>query len=174
VFKQDRADLPFENVGSVHASDAEMALQNARDVFVRRPECAGLWVVPAKAIYTGSEPTSIGGEGVPHEPAGSVEPYLVFVKREQAGTHILCGVVEASNPSQAFSLAQSNLDEPGHPGIVWWVIPERAVFRNDPESADSMFAPARDKLYRQPAYYRTDSLMRAIKNRRRRAKDGSG
>jgi ring-1,2-phenylacetyl-CoA epoxidase subunit PaaB len=172
VFKQDRADLPFENVGSVHAPDAEMALQNARDVFVRRPECAGLWVVPAEAIHAGSDPTSVDGEAEPQDTAGTIEPFLVFVKREQAGTHIQCGAVEASDPAQALSLARSGLDDPDRPGIVWWVFPERAVLRSEPGSAESMFGPARDKPYRQPAYYKTESLMRAIKDKRRQEKDG--
>ena len=173
VFKQDLPDLPFENVGSVHAPDAELALQNARDVFVRRPECAGLWVVPAEAIHSGSDPSPVGDHGESRAASGQIEPFLVFVKREQAGTHVLCGAVEASNPSQALSLARSSLDDPDRPGIVWWVFPERSLLRSEPDSAESMFGPARDKLYRQPAYYRTDSLMRAIKNKRSQAKDGS-
>lgn len=174
VFKQDRPDLPFENVGSVHAPDAEMAMLNARDVFVRRPECAGLWVVPAEAIHAGSGPTPVGQGAESRESAGAIEPFLVFVKRDQAGTHVHCGAVEASNPSQALSLARSNLDDPDRPGIVWWVFPEHAVLRSEPGSAESMFGPARDKHYRQPAYYRTDSLMRAIKDKRRQEEDGSG
>jgi 1,2-phenylacetyl-CoA epoxidase PaaB subunit len=31
--------------GSVHAPDSGLALLNA-EVFVRRPECSGLWVIP--------------------------------------------------------------------------------------------------------------------------------
>jgi ring-1,2-phenylacetyl-CoA epoxidase subunit PaaB len=50
VFKQDRPGRPHQNVGSVHAPDAELALQNARDVFARRPSCHSLWVVPAEVI----------------------------------------------------------------------------------------------------------------------------
>lgn len=173
VFKQDRPDLPFENVGSVHAPDAELALQNARDVFVRRPECAGLWVVPAEVILTGTSQTRIGSMAESQAIVDIPEPFLVFVKRDNSGTHVYCGKVEASNPAQALSLARSRLDDPDSPGIVWWVFPDRAVLRSDPATSESMFGPARDKLYRQPAYYRTDSLMRAIKDKRRRQKDGS-
>ena len=52
VFQQDREGRPHRNVGSVHAPDPEMAMQNARDVFVRRPACLSLWVVPAGAIFS--------------------------------------------------------------------------------------------------------------------------
>lgn len=51
VFQHNRPDGPHWNIGSVHAPDAEMALMNARDVFVRRPTCYSLWVVPAEAIF---------------------------------------------------------------------------------------------------------------------------
>ena len=50
VFKQDNPKKQHEAVGSVHAPDAELALQNARDVFVRRPSAVSLWVVPANSI----------------------------------------------------------------------------------------------------------------------------
>lgn len=174
VFKQDRLDVPFENVGSVHAPDAEMALQNARDVFVRRPDCAGLWVVPAEAILeeSGRVPTA-GGEESQGGGTASTEPFLVFVKQDQSGTHIYRGQVEAPSPTHALILARSSLNDPDRPGIVWWVCPARAVVRSEPDEAESMFGPARGKLYRQPGYYRADSMMRAIKARRRREQDES-
>ena len=50
VFQQSRPGGPYQSVGSVHAPDAEIALQNARDVFVRRPQTVSLWVVPAEQI----------------------------------------------------------------------------------------------------------------------------
>ena len=36
VFEQERPGQPHRNAGAVHAPDPELALQNARDVFVRR------------------------------------------------------------------------------------------------------------------------------------------
>jgi ring-1,2-phenylacetyl-CoA epoxidase subunit PaaB len=38
------------HVGSVHAADAEMAIENARDIFTRRGEAASIWVVPSASI----------------------------------------------------------------------------------------------------------------------------
>ncbi len=55
VFVRSRAGLSHQHVGSLHAVDAEMALENARDVYTRRGEGASLWVVPASAI-TASDP----------------------------------------------------------------------------------------------------------------------
>jgi ring-1,2-phenylacetyl-CoA epoxidase subunit PaaB len=54
-------------VGSLHASDAEMALKNARDVYTRRNEGVSIWVVKSSEI-TASSP----GEKEPlFEPASS-------------------------------------------------------------------------------------------------------
>ena len=42
-----RRATPHEHAGSVHAADAEQALQNARDVYARRGEAVSIWVVPS-------------------------------------------------------------------------------------------------------------------------------
>lgn len=50
VFVQGNPGLPHKHVGSLHATDAEIALQNARDVYSRRSEGISIWVVPSNAI----------------------------------------------------------------------------------------------------------------------------
>lgn len=50
VFIRSRNGLAHKHVGSVHAEDATMALQAARDVYTRRGEGLSLWVVPSNAI----------------------------------------------------------------------------------------------------------------------------
>ena len=59
VFTQSRQGAPHEHAGSVHATDPEHALQNARDVYARRGEVISLWVVPSAAI-TASSPGDAG------------------------------------------------------------------------------------------------------------------
>jgi ring-1,2-phenylacetyl-CoA epoxidase subunit PaaB len=59
VFVQSQQGAPHQHAGSVHATDAEMALQNARDVFARRGPVISIWVVPASAI-TASSPSDAG------------------------------------------------------------------------------------------------------------------
>ena len=54
VFVRGRRGLSHNHVGSLHASDAEMALRNARDVYTRRMEGVSLWVVPSSAISASS------------------------------------------------------------------------------------------------------------------------
>ncbi|MCA1941341.1 MAG: 1,2-phenylacetyl-CoA epoxidase subunit B [Caenispirillum bisanense] len=50
VFVRSKAGLAHKHAGSVHAADAKMALENARDLYTRRGEGTSLWVVPADAI----------------------------------------------------------------------------------------------------------------------------
>jgi len=52
VFTQKKTGEPHEHAGNVHAPDAEMALQNARDVYSRRGEATNLWVVPSEEIIS--------------------------------------------------------------------------------------------------------------------------
>ena len=59
VFTQPPGGGAHEHAGSVHATDAEMALQNARDVYARRNEAVSLWVVPSDQI-TASTPEDMG------------------------------------------------------------------------------------------------------------------
>ena len=54
VFTQSKTGAPHEHAGSLHAPDAETALQNARDVYSRRGEAVSLWVVPSDAIVASS------------------------------------------------------------------------------------------------------------------------
>lgn len=55
VFIRAREGLAHKHVGSLHASDAEMALQHARDVYTRRREGESIWVVQSADIIA-SEP----------------------------------------------------------------------------------------------------------------------
>jgi ring-1,2-phenylacetyl-CoA epoxidase subunit PaaB len=52
VFVRPRNGMHHAHVGSVHAADAEMAIENARDIFTRRGEAASIWVVPSASIVT--------------------------------------------------------------------------------------------------------------------------
>ena len=56
VFIRSRQGLNHKHVGSLHAADEVMALENARDVYTRRLEGLSIWVVPAEAI-TASSPS---------------------------------------------------------------------------------------------------------------------
>ena len=59
VFVRARRGVSHVHAGTVHAPDAELALQHARDLFTRRSEGVSLWVVRATDI-TASNPDDRG------------------------------------------------------------------------------------------------------------------
>ena len=51
VFIRSKQGLDHKHVGSLHAADAAMAIENARDVYTRRMEGVSIWVVESKYIH---------------------------------------------------------------------------------------------------------------------------
>ncbi len=164
VFEQERPGQPHRSAGSLHAADLEMALLNARDVFVRRPACHSLWVAPAGAIYSRTA-EELSEKVIPTAPLGDpAQTYQVFIKptQRQAETFVThVGAVEAHSPAEALSLAIGQFSS--QPVFVWWIVPDLALLRSDPGDAASLFAPAADKPYRSPNFYHTLTQMRAVR-----------
>ena len=59
VFVRSKQGLDHKHVGSLHAADATMTIENARDVYTRRQEGVSIWVVESKYI-TASNPEEAG------------------------------------------------------------------------------------------------------------------
>lgn len=59
VFIRSKNGLDHKHCGSLHAADAQMAIENARDVYTRRMEGVSIWVVESKYI-TASNPEQAG------------------------------------------------------------------------------------------------------------------
>ncbi len=51
VFIRSKQGLDHKHVGSLKAVDAQMAIENARDVYTRRMEGVSIWVVESKHIH---------------------------------------------------------------------------------------------------------------------------
>ncbi len=54
VFVRSKHGLSHKHVGSVHAADHRMAIENARELYTRRNEGVSIWVIPAKEITASS------------------------------------------------------------------------------------------------------------------------
>ncbi|MDZ4823564.1 MAG: 1,2-phenylacetyl-CoA epoxidase subunit PaaB [Flavobacteriales bacterium] len=54
IFIRSKSGLAHKHVGSLHATDAKMAMENARDVYTRRMEGVSIWVVESKFITASS------------------------------------------------------------------------------------------------------------------------
>lgn len=171
VFLQDRPDGPHRNIGSVHAPDAEMAMMNARDVFVRRPTCYSLWVVPAEAVFAMTDQElqdnprwfSTKVEEDPNQ-----EKYIVFQKLSQRRSMayvVYSGQVDATSPTQALGRAIEIYGDTKT--YVWWVCPENAILQSQESDAPTMFDPAGSKTYRHPREYKVVKAMHEVKNDRR-------
>lgn len=59
IFIRSKNGLSHKHVGSLHAADAQMAIENARDVYTRRSEGVSIWVVESSQI-TASNPDESG------------------------------------------------------------------------------------------------------------------
>ena len=57
VFVRSKQGLEHKHCGSVHAADAQMAIQNARDVYTRRQEGTSIWVVRSDQIVASDPDT---------------------------------------------------------------------------------------------------------------------
>lgn len=161
VFKKDNQKKPYQAVGSVHATDPEHALLNAKNVFVRRPAAVALWVAPVSVIFSRSleelerEPLTVT-ENRP------VQPFEIFRK----GTHRRSmtfmdhlGRIEAADPASALALARVQFGE----GLAWWVIPTDAITGTDPAEetiVEAWFEPAKSKTYKQQSQYGFVSKLR--------------
>jgi ring-1,2-phenylacetyl-CoA epoxidase subunit PaaB len=51
VFIRSKQGLDHKHAGSLHAADAQMAIENARDVYTRRMEGVSIWVVESKHVH---------------------------------------------------------------------------------------------------------------------------
>jgi ring-1,2-phenylacetyl-CoA epoxidase subunit PaaB len=167
VFEKERADMSHRNAGSVHASDAEMAMENARDVFVRRPNCLSLWVVPDQAIFarTIQELQEQGERTEPTVADTAAETYLVFQKQGQTAREtfvVHVGEVVADSPQQALERGLETFSNKNV--FVWWVVPDRVIIRSEAGDAPSMFAPAHEKSYRNHLSYPVEPIMRQLKS----------
>jgi ring-1,2-phenylacetyl-CoA epoxidase subunit PaaB len=168
VFQQETAGEPFVHDGTVHAPDIELAMQNARDVFVRRPEAAALWVVPADAIYSQTREelaaSSVIARSAQHDETISrsdLQSFYVFGKLTEQAQASELGEVMASSSAEALRAALEKFHD--KEVLRWYIFPASAVLKSDPADADPMFAPARDKTYKDQAEYPVVTMMRQIR-----------
>ena len=164
VFIQEKPQQPFNSVGSVHAPDAEIALLNGRNVFVRRPQCYRLWVVPAQAIYAQTAQEIAANPPQADNTANPPQPYAVFRRNTHKRTMTYVtymGDITANSPTDALQKAITQFDD--GQTIVWWVCPVHAIKRSEEADSESWFSPALDKTYRMPNQYHTVFTMQKIK-----------
>jgi ring-1,2-phenylacetyl-CoA epoxidase subunit PaaB len=85
VFVRSKSGLDHKHCGSLHAADAKMAIQMARDVYTRRQEGTSVWVVRSDHIVA-SDP---GEKGMYFDPMeDKVYRHPTFYKLPQSVDHM--------------------------------------------------------------------------------------
>jgi len=160
VFHQERADRPHNYAGGVHAPDVELALTNARDVFVRRPECVSLWVAPASKVFARTAEELAAGPALPDPVSdnGPAQVWQVFQKLNHKGTLTHVGEVQANSREAALQAALEAFANPS--AIVWWVVPDDSITRSTPEDIAALFEIAKRKTFRDQDEYHIVTAMR--------------
>jgi ring-1,2-phenylacetyl-CoA epoxidase subunit PaaB len=142
-----------------------MALLNARDVFVRRPACVSLWVVPAMAVFSRTA-EEVAEKPLSDETAqaeNAAQNFIIFQKSTHKAGYNYAGKVNASTPSQALVIAFETFTH--RSARAWWVFPEYLLTRSTSEDIEALFAPASNKDFRDQAFYHTVAAMQQIKTR---------
>ena len=76
----------------------------------------------------------------------------VFIRSKNGLSHKHVGSVHAADGAMAIEHARDVYTR-RQEGVSIWVVPSSAVVASDPETADSLFEPAKDKIYRHPTFY---------------------
>jgi ring-1,2-phenylacetyl-CoA epoxidase subunit PaaB len=78
--------------------------------------------------------------------------FEVFVRARSGLEHKHVGSIHAADPQMALEHARDVYTR-RQEGISLWVVPSAQITASDPDDADALFEPARDKIYRHPTFY---------------------
>jgi ring-1,2-phenylacetyl-CoA epoxidase subunit PaaB len=76
----------------------------------------------------------------------------VFVRSKQGLDHKHCGSLHAPDAPAALRMARDVYTR-RQEGVSIWVVRSIDIVASDPNDADALFEPARDKVYRHPTFY---------------------
>jgi ring-1,2-phenylacetyl-CoA epoxidase subunit PaaB len=78
--------------------------------------------------------------------------FEVFIRARSGLEHKHAGSLRAADAEMALQHAR-DLYTRRQEGVSIWVIPSARITASDPDDADALFEPARDKIYRHPTFY---------------------
>lgn len=164
VFVEPKAGKPFQHEGIVHAPNLEMAYVLAKEAFTRRFTCTSLYVVDTRDVYV-----SLMTEGNQHvydlipdtaEPTGDKSMFQIYHLNKRGKQHIQAGVVAASNPLEAISLAKSNFDTGKTVYNVWAIHHDKIRFTS-PEEQD-LWITLPEKKFRDASDYKGGDKLKSF------------
>jgi ring-1,2-phenylacetyl-CoA epoxidase subunit PaaB len=165
VFERPAIGRPMRAAGSVHAADAEMALQNAWAVYGRRPTAVALWVVPRSIVLMRSrEELSRGGlETLSHSDGrgqgerSSEQTYCVFRRSTAKIIYEEADAIVAATAEQALDRAVAQFN--GEDWQACWVFPVAAVTSSESTREECSFAQ-QYKWFRDHKSFPVGALLR--------------
>ncbi len=78
--------------------------------------------------------------------------FEVFIRSRAGLEHRHVGSIHAADSAMAIEHARDVYTR-RQEGVSLWVVPSAAIIASDPGEAESLFEPARDKVYRHPTFY---------------------
>ena len=86
-------------------------------------------------------------------PAAAEWPlFEVFIRSRSGLEHKHVGSLHAADVRMAIEHARDVYTR-RQEGVSIWVVRSKDISASDPEEADALFEPARDKVYRHPTFY---------------------
>lgn len=76
----------------------------------------------------------------------------VFIRSKSGLHHKHAGSLHAADSAMAIEHARDVYTRRNE-GVSIWVIESKNIIASDPEDAEALFEPARDKIYRHPTFY---------------------
>lgn len=156
VFVRKSERKPFIHVGSLHASDAMMALLSAKEIYGRRqviPE-SNICIIETVNIYGWKYDVVESLANSAHTQQTN-EPYQVFAQKKRGEQHEAVGTIEASNPEEALVIANASFGLPKF--IHVWVAKVFAIHTFPTEVREGFFVDSKDenssKHYREAGSY---------------------
>lgn len=152
IFIRSKQGLDHKHAGSLHASDARMAIENARDVYTRRQEGISLWAIDSSHIHSSEANDTDKSKKIS---SGSKEEdplWEVFTRSKQGLDFKQAGSLHAPNAAAAIESAHQTYAQ-GKEGVGIWVVESKHLHASDPADEDMFFEPAVNKTYRHPTFY---------------------
>jgi ring-1,2-phenylacetyl-CoA epoxidase subunit PaaB len=141
-------------VGSVRASDLELAFILAKETFTRRFTCVSLWVVQTQ--YISVSDLKEGEENIYSDTNltadGNGEWFELFEMSKRGKQHTQIGKVQASSVNNAFGQAK-NIVKPGAKACNLWAIPVARI-RYTSEEEKLFWDTLPEKKFRDAAEYK--------------------
>jgi ring-1,2-phenylacetyl-CoA epoxidase subunit PaaB len=159
VFERPAPNKPLRAGGSVHAVDAETALENAWAVYGRRPTGVSLCVVPRAEILSKTREEFANITMTPQTAASDDKTYSVFRRSGAKLIYEEAKPVVAGSAEQAMALAIAAASD----CFAIWVFPSSATTSSADVPADCPCTPQSHKWFRDHKSFPVLAMLREIR-----------